>query len=134
MMDLFKDLDIHASKKCYLHGDLYAKHIVVDQAGMPVGLIDWGDIHIGHPGIDISVGIMIFTPQRLKDFLDTYQEIDATTMQVAVFRAFTHSVLGFSYFAQMNEKSTMAWTKAALKNVLMHYHEFDFFKGNSRAR
>ncbi len=123
IMDSFKDVDMHSSKKCYLHGDLYSKHILLNQAGMPVGLIDWGDVHIGHSAIDIAVGIMIFTQERLKDFLETYQEISPNIMKVAAFRAFYHSILAFSYFAQIQEKSTMAWTKAALNNAILYTHK-----------
>ncbi len=118
ILDTFKDLDIHCPKKCYLHGDLYSKHIVVNRNGLPSGLIDWGDCHIGHPAVDISVGIMIFTPARLEDFLHAYQEIDAAFMKVAIFRAFAHSILGYSYFAQIEEKTTTEWTKAALMNAI----------------
>ncbi|MBI2792295.1 MAG: phosphotransferase [Gammaproteobacteria bacterium] len=118
IMDYFKGVDIHCSNKCYLHGDLYSKHIVVDHSGLPMGLIDWGDVHIGHPAVDIAVGLMIFTKERLKDFLAAYQGIDSTTMKVAIFRAYSHSILAFSYFAQIEEKSTIEWTKAALINTI----------------
>jgi aminoglycoside phosphotransferase (APT) family kinase protein len=118
IMDYFKDVDIHCSNKCYLHGDLYSKHIIVDHAGLPMGLIDWGDVHIGHPAVDIAVGIMIFTETRLSDFLVAYQGIDASIMRVAVFRAFTHSILGFSYFAQIKEETSIEWTIAALLNSI----------------
>ncbi len=118
IMDNFKDLDIHSSKKCYLHGDLYSKHIIVNQMGLPEGLIDWGDVHIGHPAIDVAVGIMIFTEDSLKDFLEAYQEISPITMKVAAFRAYYHSVLAFSYFAQSEEKAAIEWTKAALNNII----------------
>lgn len=118
IMHNFKNLNTQCRQKCYLHGDLYAKHIIVDQAGLPSGLIDWGDVHIGHPGIDIAVGIMIFTEQCLKSFLQAYQKIDSTTLEVAIFKAYYHSILAFAYFAHIKEMTTLAWTKSALTNAI----------------
>ena len=37
-----------------VHGDLYARHVLLDEAARPCGIIDWGDIHLGDPAIDIA--------------------------------------------------------------------------------
>lgn len=118
LMQGFKNRDIQGGKSCYLHGDLYAKHIVVDSDGNSSGLIDWGDVHIGHPAIDISVGIMIFTESALTHFLHAYQDINPHTMKMAAFRALCHAISALCYFAQMQESTTLEWTKAALTNTI----------------
>ncbi|HRE31357.1 MAG TPA: phosphotransferase, partial [Candidatus Berkiella sp.] len=102
----------------YLHGDLYAKHIMVTPEGKPLGLIDWGDTHIGHPAIDLSVGVMLFEQDALQVFFDAYGESDQALLDIALFRALSHAVVAYAYFCQINEFSTMWWTEAALRNTL----------------
>jgi len=104
---------------CYVHGDLYAKHILVDQAGMPSGIIDWGDIHIGNPGLDLAIGYMIFDKKRQDIFFESYNSnIKQDTFKVAQFKALYHSILAFVYFAHEQEKTTLTWTKVALQNTV----------------
>jgi aminoglycoside phosphotransferase (APT) family kinase protein len=38
-----------------VHGDLYARHLLVSEAGDLSGVIDWGDMHLGHPALDLSI-------------------------------------------------------------------------------
>ena len=44
-----------ANERCVVHGDLYARHIVLGADSMPVGIIDWGDVHLGDPALDLAV-------------------------------------------------------------------------------
>ena len=37
----------------FVHGDLYSRHLLVDDAGRPCGVIDWGDCHVGDPAVDL---------------------------------------------------------------------------------
>lgn len=117
-LNVLQSEDSSGVKRSYVHGDLYAKHIVVDQSGLPSGLIDWGDCHVGHPALDISVAFMIFTERARDSFFQAYGSVDQSTMQIAQFRALWHSVLALPYFMQMNDAQTVVWTKAALDNAL----------------
>jgi len=117
MMESFEHLHI-LEKQVYLHGDLYAKHIVVDKKGMPAGLIDWGDTHIGHPAIDLSVGVMLFEDDALQAFLNAYGEWDHDLLDIAIFRAFCHALGAYAYFCQKNDYPTMLWTERAIHHVL----------------
>lgn len=105
-------------KECYLHGDLYAKHVLVDKAGSLNGLIDWGDTHIGHPAIDLSVGIMIFSDNALEHFFSSYGNINDNMIQTAVFRAFCHGFAALPYFTLIQDVKGAAWTRAALQKAL----------------
>lgn len=117
-IDFFQDLKVDKSRECYVHGDLYAKHILVKENGLPAGLIDWGDIHIGHPATDLSIGIMIFNETSLKCFLNAYTNYNKEMLDVALFRAFFHPILSLPYFAQIGETTTSNWVKAALDNAI----------------
>lgn len=117
-MDFFRDLNVDQSKECYVHGDLYAKHILVKENGLPAGLIDWGDVHIGHPATDLSIGLMIFNETSLKCFFNAYTNYNKDMIDIELFRAFFHPILSLPYFAQIGETTTSNWIKAALDNAI----------------
>jgi aminoglycoside phosphotransferase (APT) family kinase protein len=37
------------------HGDLHARHLLVDDSGAATAVIDWGDVCVADPGIDLSI-------------------------------------------------------------------------------
>lgn len=39
------------ARRC-VHGDLHARHVVLDGSRV-AGIIDWGDVHLGDPAIDL---------------------------------------------------------------------------------
>lgn len=105
-------------KTSYIHGDLYSRHIVVDNNLKPTGIIDWGDIHIGNPGIDLSVGYMIFDKTVLEVFLNEYGNIDTQTKKLAIFRTFYHSIILLPYCYEKNENKLKDWAVIALTNAI----------------
>ena len=38
-----------------VHGDLHVRHVLVSAGGVPSAVIDWGDLCIGDPSIDLSL-------------------------------------------------------------------------------
>ena len=119
----FRNKGFSLNKKSYVHGDIYSKHIMVDEDVLPTGLIDWGDVHIGHPGIDLSGAIMIFDKLTLKKFYDCYKNLDDNTIIIASFRALCHSLSGFPYFYQNDTESSKKWAHLALVNALKNAAE-----------
>jgi len=55
-----------------LHGDLHMRHLVVDTAGELSGVIDFGDVCIGDPAVDLSLLWSLLPPAGRADFLDQY--------------------------------------------------------------
>lgn len=37
-----------------VHGDLYSRHLVLGKNNRLAGVIDWGDMHAGHPALDLA--------------------------------------------------------------------------------
>jgi aminoglycoside phosphotransferase (APT) family kinase protein len=70
------------------HGDLYARHLLLDDHRLLCGVIDWGDIHIGHPAVDLSIAHG-FLPRAARDrFRRAYgTPIDEQTWRLARLRA-----------------------------------------------
>lgn len=107
----------HINKISYLHGDLYYKHIIADDNLKLTGLIDWGDVHIGSPGIDLSAAIILFEVDVLNAFWEVYQNIDETILRIAAFRAFCHQIALLPYVYEQKDEYSIRWVKIALKRA-----------------
>ena len=38
-----------------VHGDLHVRHVLVDGKGVPTGVIDWGDLAVAEPSVDLAL-------------------------------------------------------------------------------
>jgi aminoglycoside phosphotransferase (APT) family kinase protein len=59
-----------------VHGDLHARHVLVDAHGSLAGLIDWGDVCRADPAADLSLFWSALDPPGREAFLDVYGPID----------------------------------------------------------
>lgn len=62
-----------------LHGDLHARHLLVTPDGAATGVIDWGDVCVGDPSIDLSVAFGTFVGAARAALIDSYGPIDGHT-------------------------------------------------------
>jgi aminoglycoside phosphotransferase (APT) family kinase protein len=62
-----------------VHGDLHVRHVLVNDARAVSGIIDWGDLAIADPSVDLSLGWALFTSGAREAFLAAYGEVDAAT-------------------------------------------------------
>jgi len=123
-LEYFKPYDFeHIARTSYCHGDLYSRHILVDENHEPSGLIDWGDVHIGHPGIDLSVGFMIFADDALSIFLKEYSHVDSSTYAMALFRTFWHPIALLPYCYEEKEERLKGWAVLALSRAIAKINE-----------
>lgn len=105
-------------KRSFVHGDLYSRHIIVNpETLLPSGLIDWGDVHIGHPGVDLSSG-MIFTKKALTTFLKAYGSLDEETKRIMLFNSFCHSISFLPYAFEQNKTSLKQWAIMVLQRAV----------------
>jgi len=70
-------------KYVFLHGDLHFKNMLVDDTGRISGIIDWGDINIGHPACDLNVVYSFLPPDARSDFFKEYGDVDEETKVLA---------------------------------------------------
>lgn len=61
----------HSSRMVLLHGDLHPRHVIVDGRRVS-GIIDWGDVCIGDPSIDLSVAFGTFAGTAREALLEAY--------------------------------------------------------------
>ncbi len=96
------------------HGDLYCRHVLVDGQGHFSGVIDWGDVHLGHPAIDIAGALCILPPSARPAFFQAYGPVSEHTLALAKMRA-THHALTLLHFAHsIGDEPLLAEARLAL--------------------
>lgn len=59
-----------------VHGDLHARHLLVDDVGRATGVIDWGDVCLADPALDLSLGYAAFVGPARDAFRAAYGPVD----------------------------------------------------------
>jgi len=79
------------------HGDLYARHVLVNDGMRAAGIIDWGDLHLGDPAVDLTIAFSVIPPQARARFFSAYGSPAETALSAARFRAIYHSAMVAHY-------------------------------------
>ena len=114
--DKISHFKFHSFKPCYVHGDLYARHVMV-QNNKPIGLIDLGDIHIGHPGIDFAIAL-IFTDAAFDAFLNVYPYPDEDTKNIMLMHGFCHGMAFLPYAYREENHELILWANLVLHRAM----------------
>jgi len=101
-----------------LHGDLYERHVLVDDANRLCGVIDWGDVHAGDPALDLSSLYRFFPAAERDDFLRVYGPVDARTARMARLRAAFHAITVAFFAHSTGDEPLLRASLAAMRNVL----------------
>lgn len=102
---------------CIVHGDLYARHLVLDEDNRLSGVIDWGDVHFGHPAVDLSVVHMMVPPRHHAIFLDAYGYVDERTWRFARYRARHHATIVLEYGTTIGDENLKLAASTALRYI-----------------
>jgi aminoglycoside phosphotransferase (APT) family kinase protein len=62
------------------HGDLHLRQILVTDVGRLSGVVDWVDICVAPPSLDLSVLWSLFSPRERSTFLTAYGPADPDTL------------------------------------------------------
>jgi aminoglycoside phosphotransferase (APT) family kinase protein len=57
------------------HGDLHLRHLLVRDGGGLAGVIDWGDVCLGDPSIDLILIWALLGPDGCADFFRAYGRV-----------------------------------------------------------
>jgi aminoglycoside phosphotransferase (APT) family kinase protein len=98
-----------------VHGDFYVRHLLVDKNHHLVGVIDWGDIHLGDPAIDLSIAHSFLPAQAHKLFMKVYGDISEETWALAKLRAIYSSTLLILFGYHSNDPNIMREGLRSLK-------------------
>jgi aminoglycoside phosphotransferase (APT) family kinase protein len=104
--------------KTVVHGDLHIRNVLVNQTGQLAAIIDWGDAHIGHPALDLSMLYSYFPPEGRKLFYSIYGEVSVKTRQLARFRAINTNLYLILYGYDRNDKLLVSAAQESLRLAL----------------
>jgi aminoglycoside phosphotransferase (APT) family kinase protein len=85
------------SRLCLVHGDFHAGNFLIDTAGKLCGVVDWGDVHVGDPAVDLSCVHGFLPPEFHDQFRNRYGDIDDATWDFARFRALYVAIMVLFY-------------------------------------
>jgi len=105
-------------KNVFLHGDLHFKNMLVDENGIVSGIIDWGDINIGHPACDLNVAYSFLPPDARSDFFKEYGDVDEETKILARLIAIYIPILIMMQAIDYKDEKLVAEAKAIIKRAL----------------
>jgi len=96
------------------HGDLYARHLLVDEAGALAGVIDWGDVHLGDPAVDLALAHVFLPPDVHAGFRAAYGAIDEERWRAARLRALLSSLTILVYGDATGDAALVEEARVAL--------------------
>jgi aminoglycoside phosphotransferase (APT) family kinase protein len=99
------------------HGDLYGRHVFVGDRGALSGLIDWGDLHVGDPALDVSIAWSLLPERGRAAFFDAYGPIDGDTWARARLRALHYGLLLLDHARQSGEPGLLGVARRALRQA-----------------
>jgi aminoglycoside phosphotransferase (APT) family kinase protein len=76
LLDRAAELGAPEGTPVLVHGDLHVRHLLVDDAGRATGVIDWGDVCLADPAVDLSLGFGAFGGRARAAFLAAYGPVD----------------------------------------------------------
>lgn len=100
------------------HGDLYARHLLVDAEARPCGVIDWGDVHAGNPAVDLAIAHGFLPPSARAAFLDAYGPVDEEAWAFARLRALHYCSVLLPYADDMGDAPLLREATLSLRFVL----------------
>lgn len=74
-------------EKVLLHGDLHIRNLLYNNNGVISAVIDFGDIHIGHKALDLSIVYSIIPKEFRSAFFEKYGKVSQATLDFARFKS-----------------------------------------------
>jgi aminoglycoside phosphotransferase (APT) family kinase protein len=106
-----------AIASCLVHGDLYVRHLIVDETGWLTGIIDWGDVHVGDPAVDLAIAHGVLPPKFHGVLREAYGAIDEPTWQLARLRALQHASVTAVYGHDIGDADLLRESLTALSFI-----------------
>lgn len=88
------------------HGDLYDRHLLIDPDTLRLtGVIDWGDVHLGDPGVDLAVAHRVLPPSAHAAFREAHGPISEPRWNAARMKALQHALSTLFYARDVGDAS-----------------------------
>ncbi len=101
------------------HGDLHVRHVLITDDGGVGGVIDWGDLCLADPAVDLALAYGAFAGPARAAFLAAYgRSVDAEREVAARVLAVNLSVVLAAYAADMGHARLLAESLAGIDRAL----------------
>jgi aminoglycoside 2''-phosphotransferase len=81
----FEDVQPHPSRPVLLHSDIKPVHLLHDpSSGALTGLLDWGDVSLGHADFDLAIIRAFCGPHTLQGLLERMEDADAERVSASI--------------------------------------------------
>ena len=100
-----------------VHGDLYSRHLLAHH-GQLTGVIDWGDLHVGQPALDLSIAFSFVPPGLRRLFWREYGEVSPAERSMARFRAAYHTLTLLDSALDRGDQDLVASALASIRNLV----------------
>jgi aminoglycoside phosphotransferase (APT) family kinase protein len=104
-----------AGPERWVHGDLYARHLLVDGRRRLAGVIDWGDVHAGDPADDLSIAFGFLRGEAREAFFGAYGEVAAAVRERARLYALRVGGVIAGYGREVGDETLAAAGRTALR-------------------
>lgn len=111
-------LDAPARPPVLVHGDLHVRHVLLDDGGSAVGVLDWGDVCLADPAVDLALAYTAFSGPARAAFLTAYGEVDAERELRARALGVRLSAFLTAYAADVDRPALLAEALAGLRRVV----------------
>jgi aminoglycoside phosphotransferase (APT) family kinase protein len=101
-----------------VHGDLHVRHVLLDDGGGAVGVVDWGDVCLADPAVDLALAYTAFSGPARAAFLAAYEEVDAERELRARALGVRLSAFLTAYAADVDRPALLAEALARLRRVV----------------
>ncbi len=69
-----------SAERAVTHGDLHMRHVLFDERGAISGVIDWGDMCLADPAIDLPLYWSLLPGAARRAFLDVYGDVPSASL------------------------------------------------------
>ena len=99
------------------HGDLYSRHVLVDEKGATAAVIDWGDLCMAPRSVDLSVAYSALAGPAREAFFAEYGPIDDDTELRARVMAIFSTASVAAYAHELDDRNLLASAIAGLAHA-----------------
>jgi aminoglycoside phosphotransferase (APT) family kinase protein len=102
-----------------VHADLYARHLLIDGDNRLAGVIDWGDVHLGDPAVDLAIAYTFLPPAAREAFCQAYGPMHDMTWRVARLRGLWHTAAVLTIACDIGDTALEREARQALQHLAL---------------